>query len=852
MDWSSFISQYDLIYETPPVSWQDGFVLGNGSLGAVFSAPQALEWIVNKTDVIDGRVHGVRKVVPKEAAALRVAGGATPADFEGEERGEIAPEGAGPKSCCRLLMDLGTTAGAGNRSSLPECHCRLALYEATLHVHLDKHLCHPRVESFICSDQNTLLIRVREVSPLVSYRTNLDFSRPEDAALGHCTVVEEGGRLLLQMQMPQGPNYIAAMQVVPQPTLAYRETFVERLRPQYQPPILGDVQMRVVGSHGIASVGGDFDIYLTVISSNDSNDPKAEAHEHLDRAVETTYESLRSLHRETCADFWKKSWVELGDKALEQLFYQSLYALRTAYRGAPISGLLGLCYGPSPGPIQVTPWNGDLHHDQNVQCPFLPVHALNHSELFDAYLETYQEFLPEARRLAREVWSTEGAHFDMAFNALGRSVYGGVGAYRFFFGGSYIALMHCLCWKYRRDVEQLRHRIYPFLKEVLTFYLGIAQKGTDGFYHFWPAHTPELDITSCGDPVQNVSMLKVCLQTGLEAAPILGDSGPHLDRWRDLLECLPSYPTVDADEGGRRILDAEGIRADHHISQVCGLYPVYPCGEVDISSPSETLAIYQRTLDIAVKQIAQKSYAIEQGFYFHNIWQCFFLAMATLRLGNIEEFWTSYLPMMLRVYSKPNGLMSHDATVIVNAKTSELNLESIPVDSLQDLSERMPVFEPWCGHQGDSTPNPLAKAFSIPLIEGSSDFLSMITETLLQSHNGLIRIFPGWRKGMAAQFFQLVAEGAVLVSAKMGAGGVEFVRLEPRLGTDEESVRIESPWSGEIEIWRVPAGGITLTEKGESSYAPSEPTQPFAEARPRILFENESGPLWLGRKRGGT
>jgi len=27
MDWKSFISQYDLPYETPPTSWQDGLVM---------------------------------------------------------------------------------------------------------------------------------------------------------------------------------------------------------------------------------------------------------------------------------------------------------------------------------------------------------------------------------------------------------------------------------------------------------------------------------------------------------------------------------------------------------------------------------------------------------------------------------------------------------------------------------------------------------------------------------------------------------------------------------------------------------------------------------------------------------
>ncbi len=847
MDWKSFISQYDLIYETPPLCWQDGLVLGNGSLGAVFFAPHALEWIVNKTDVIDARTHGVQRVIPPDEAARRVREGTKPRDFEREERGIPAPEGIGPKSCCRLLVDLGMVSGAGNRSALPDVHARLSLHDATLRVALDKHLCHPRVESFVCANENLLVISVRDVSPIVAYRTRIDLSRPEDVELDSPRLSMERERLILRMQMPEGLSYVVALQIVPRPSRAYREDILPRLRPQHRAPVTGEAQVRVAGNHGIGTVGGDFDLYLTVVTSRDATDPDEEAHRRLDRAASRSTADLHAAHGNAWADFWKQSWVELGDKDLEQLFYGSLYALRTAYRGAPMSGLLGLCYGPSPGPVQLTPWTGDLHHDQNVQCPFFPVHALNHSELFDAYLDTYESFLPEARRLAHAVWQAEGAHFDMAFNAQGRSVLGGVGHYRFFFGGSYVALMHCLCWRYRRDVDQLRQRIYPFLREVLDFYWSIARKGDDGLFHLWPAHAPELDITDCSDPVQNISMLKVCLQTALEAAAVLSDDGPHVARWRDLLQHLPAYPVAESTSGSR-VLDAVGVPPHHHISQVSGLYPVYPCAEVDASSPAETIALYQRTLDAALEQIAQKVYATDRGFYFQCAWQCFFLAMSSLRLGRVAEFWDTFLPLFLRSYSKPNGLLSHDATVIVNPASSEANLRQIPARTLQDVGEEMPVFEAWCGHDGGSSPNPLAKAFSAPLIEASADYLTMITETLLQSHNGIIRVFPAWPQGRLAQFFHLVAEGNVLVSARTGAQGVEFIHLERGKHGRDSTVRIFSPWTKRIESWTLSAESLTLTATGPAPAPALEPRQPDSQAEPRILYQDANGPLWLGRK----
>jgi len=71
-----------------------------------------------------------------------------------------------------------------------------------------------------------------------------------------------------------------------------------------------------------------------------------------------------------------------------------------------------------------------------------------------------------------------GADFA-AYNILGKVLGGLGGSARHGSMSSYMALMHCLCWRYRRDAKQLRERIYPFLKEVLEFYVNLLKKGDD-------------------------------------------------------------------------------------------------------------------------------------------------------------------------------------------------------------------------------------------------------------------------------------------------------------------------------------------------------------------------------------
>ena len=238
------------------------------------------------------------------------------------------------------------------------------------------------------------------------------------------------------------------------------------------------------------------------------------------------------------------------------------------------------------------------------------------------------------------------------------------------------------------------------------------------------------------------------------------------------------------------------------------LHPVYPCGEVDELSGPGLLALYNRTLDSVVEKTAQVSYADVDGFHYQCVWQCFFRAMTALRLGRAEEFHRHYLPMFRRAYVKPNGLVSHDAVVVADPARTEANLAKIPGGSLLDVGEEMPKFEPWCGHAGGATPNPAGKELAIPLIEGSADLLAMVTECLLQSHNGIVRVFPAWTGD--ARFANLVAEGNVAVSACLRNGKVEQIQLRCLPG-GVTHIKVKSPWTGELlEVSLPPEGELVL------------------------------------------
>ena len=85
--------------------------------------------------------------------------------------------------------------------------------------------------------------------------------------------------------------------------------------------------------------------------------------------------------------------------------------------------------------------------------------------------------------------------------------------------------------------------------------------------------------------------------------------------------------------------------------------------------------------------------------------------------------------------------------------------------------------------------------FSLPVV---------INECLIQSYDGTIRLFPNWPAGKDAEFHNLRAAGAFLVSAEMKNGKVSGIEIISEAGSP---LRIILPWE---------KGGTMTNRKGKS------------------------------------
>jgi hypothetical protein len=90
-------------------------------------------------------------------------------------------------------------------------------------------------------------------------------------------------------------------------------------------------------------------------------------------------------------------------------------------------------------------------------------------------------------------------------------------------------------------------------------------------------------------------------------------------------------------------------------------------------------------------------------------------------------------------------------------------------------------------------------------VETASTVPATINEMLLQSHQGVLRLFPVWPKDKDAQFGNLRAYGAFLVSSEFAGGQVKSLTIESEKGRE---CTLENPWPGKT---------IGLTRNGRSA-----------------------------------
>ncbi|WP_343702132.1 glycoside hydrolase N-terminal domain-containing protein [Chitinophaga sp.] len=452
--------------------------------------------------------------------------------------------------------------------------------------------------------------------------------------------------------------------------------------------------------------------------------------------------------------YWEKSGVSLSDTFLEETWYRNLYFFNCAAKdGATTPGLFANWSYNKIG----TAWHGDYHMNYNTQQPFWMTFSSNHLEKNLPYVNLIEFLMDVSRRWAKEYYNLPGAYFphsaypvDMTMNP-----------YPVPHWGWEICetpwSVQGLWWHYlySADTTYLQNRAYMPIKEAVQFLVAYMKRPEarggprwqDDKYHIFPTIPPELYALRPGfkynyDCNVDLTLTKFVFKAFEEMVGILkteATDGALLADVKDILAHFPEYPTAASEKYGKVLVSVPGEHDQVVYNVPSPLMNVFPGEDDGLHS------------DSATRRLLDNTYYNQQNEGGNDL---VFINLQAARIGrlDIDRFKRHVQYSLL-----PNGT-AMDKVMQVHGR----------------YHDRMQYD--YMGAMGIWFEN-----FALPVV---------INECLMQSYNGIIRLFPNWDLQQDAAFHNLRAVGAFLVSASVKNGAMQASIYSEKGG----KLRIYAPW----------------------------------------------------------
>ena len=489
--------------------------------------------------------------------------------------------------------------------------------------------------------------------------------------------------------------------------------------------------------------GREWQSAWSVASSFEGADPLAIARERVERALSRGFGAMYATHKRWWRGYWSRSSVRLPNQIIERQWFLDQYKFGSASRrGAPPISLQAV-WTADDG--RLPPWKGDYHHDLNTQLSYWPCYCGNHLEEGLAYLDWLWKTRDAAFEWTKQFFRLSGLNVPMTADLNGRQI----GSWRQYTHSAttsaWLAQHFYLHWKYSADLEFLRHRAYPYLRDTCEFIDAFtATKDPDGKRTHPLSASPEINDNRPEAWFSSVTNYDLALERWVlgAAAELAVEVGAASEaaRWRKVLSELPAFSL--GQDG--RLLVAKGYPLPGSHRHFSHLMAIHPLGLIDWSDGEP-----------ARKIIAA--------------------SMAELdRLGS--DAWCGYSFSWL-------------ANLASRARDGEKAEKALEIFSTAFTLRNS--FH--CN--GDQSGKGYSKFTYRPFtLEGNFAAAAGVQEMLLQSHRGVMLLFPAvpasWKD---VAFTTLRAQGAFLVSARRTGGAVTRVEI---LAEQGGRCRLLSPFSG--------------------------------------------------------
>lgn len=461
---------------------------------------------------------------------------------------------------------------------------------------------------------------------------------------------------------------------------------------------------------------------------------------------------IASENRAWWKAFWLRSYIRLGDD-LQNYWYNHLYLVGSCARS-------GSGHGPGNAPGHWGPWNraddmmwfSNLGMNYNAQNPYYGTFSANHVDLVDPYIETVKYYLENTGRkrvinrwvsppiAARMPTPCRGVESEGSFTSHGTSCGGGR------YGeedccmptNAVFGILPIVWkWKYGRDRAFLANTCYPLMLAVADFYDDYIGPPVNGRYEVYGSVHEGADWFTKND-MFSLGAIRFLYREIIAASMELERDAERRVHWQDILDRMSEYPLQQWENTVTFRPDSvhDVMEALHYQGGARNTGVMFTTTFDNISH--STLPAYRiatcRTLD--------------KGNMFHPQRWCGW--------QNGNDFGMMFV-MAVRAGYRPDRVIR--------------------------------AIKGW-----KPEPNGIVSQKEGGGIE-TAGIIEAINNMLLQSHDGVIRIFPNWDRTVDAQFKRLRAVGAFLVEATYHAAGqvVESVRIFSEQGNP---CVVQSPFDG--------------------------------------------------------
>ncbi len=477
-------------------------------------------------------------------------------------------------------------------------------------------------------------------------------------------------------------------------------------------------------------------------------------------------------HQAAWRAFWAQSNIVLPDKILNKQWFLETYKLGAATgNGAPPISLQAIWTADNG---KLPPWKGDFHNDLNTQLSYWSSYSSNHLAQAEGFIDWLERNQPEFERYTRQYYQASGINIPGVSTLTGQPMGGWI---QYAFSptvSAWLAHHYYLHWRYSMDRTFLSQKAYPFLKNVAVFLEEISVINEQGQRQLPLSSSPEIFDNSrkAWFPTMTNYDLALVKWTFTKTAELATELGKNQEaqHWQEIGS---TWGDFEVDEIGG-FMFAKGFPYDASHRHFSHLMAYHPLGIVDYSTGEKDREIIKNTLKTLDK------YGPDYFCGYSFSW-----------LGNLRAraFDGEGAAQALRIFAD-NFCLKNSFHV-----------------------------------NGDQSGKGYSKFTYRPFtLEGNFAFAAGVQEMLVQSHTGVIHLFPAIPKDWQnVRFDQLRTEGAFLVSAEMVHGAVSKVtvfaekggvlRLKNPFGAVKVRCSVPFVLEGDVVVVRVGVGERVVLDR---------------------------------------